>query len=120
MTVEIKAPTGLKPRSRKLWKTVTADYQLRADELDVLEDICREMDLIDALEIAMKNAPYTVRGSQGQEVINPLVAELRQHRATKKSLWSLLKLPDDEQAAPGINAQRKGGLSRWTVTYGNP
>ena len=119
MAEEIKTPTGLKARSRRLWKTVTTDYELRADELDLLEDACREMDLFDALERELKGAAYLVKGSQGQDVINPLVAEIRQHRATKKSLWGALKLPDDEQTSTAVNAQRKGGLSRWSTHYGN-
>lgn len=112
------APTGLKPRSRRLWKAVTAEYDLRPDELDVLEDACREMDLIDGLESELKGSTYLIKGSQGQDVVNPLVSELRQHRATKKALWSALKLPDDEQAV-AVNAQRKGGLSRWATNYGS-
>lgn len=115
---DTKSPTGLKPRSRRMWKTITADYKLRADELDLLEDACREMDLIDALEAELKGSTYLVTGSQGQSVINPLVSEIRQHRATKKALWTALNLPDDESTAPALNAQRKGGLSRWATNYG--
>lgn len=29
---DTKTPTGLKPRSRRMWKTITADYELRVFE----------------------------------------------------------------------------------------
>lgn len=111
------APKGLGSRSRKLWKSIVDKYELRYDELDLLEDVCREADLIDLLEAKLDGAPLTVRGSQGQEVINPLISELRQHRATKKQLWAALKLPDE--SAPGVNAQRAGGQSRWASAHGS-
>lgn len=113
----IKPPTGLKARGKRSWNAVSSKYQLRADELDILEDICREIDMIDWLERSLKGAPLTVRGSQGQEVINPMISELRQHRATKKSLWAALKLPDDEVAG-SVNQQRDAAKSRWAQEYG--
>lgn len=113
----IRTPTGLKARGKRAWSDVSTKYELRADELDILEDICREIDMIDALEKELKGAPLIVKGSQGQDVANPMISELRQHRATKKSLWAALKLPDDASATE-VNAQRKGGQSRWAVAYG--
>lgn len=112
-----KAPTGLKTRGKRTWGNVAGTYELRPDELDILEDICREIDMIDDLERGMKDQPLTVIGSQGQPVAHPIISELRQHRATKKSLWAALKLPDD-QAGADVNAQRKGGQSRWATAYG--
>jgi hypothetical protein len=35
-----------------------------------------------------------VKGSQGQQVINPLISEVRQHRNCVASLLKWLKLPD--------------------------
>jgi len=113
----IRTPTGLKAAGRRTWQDVTGKYELRFDELDILEDICRLNDQIYRLDKELKDAPLMLKGSQGQDVVNPMVTELRQHRATKKSLWSQLKLPDDN-AEPGVNAQRKGGQSRWAAAYG--
>lgn len=116
----MKAPTpkGLAPRGRKVWKEIVDGYELRADELDTLEDICREIDLIDKLEADLDGADLMVTGSQGQDVANPLISEIRQHRATKKSLWAGLKLPDEGGSVVGINHQREGGHSRWAASYG--
>lgn len=115
----IKTPTGLKARGKRQWTEVTEKYELRLDELNILEDICREIDLIDSLEKELKGLPVMMKGSQGQDIVNPLIPELRQHRATKKMLWNSLKLPDDEsEGGYQINAQRKGGHSRWSTAYG--
>lgn len=116
--MNVPAPKGLQSRGRKIWKEIISKYELRFDELDTLEDICREVDLIDRLEADLENAPLTVKGSQGQDVSNPLVSEIRQHRATKKSLWASLKLPDEGGAAVDINHQRAGGFSRWAEAHG--
>jgi hypothetical protein len=105
-----------------LWREISdpARYELRSDELRILEDACREADLIDQLEEALKGAPFMVSGSQGQDVINPLIPELRQHRATLTSMLLKLKLPDEEPDAgqapaesPRSVAARTAAQSRW-------
>lgn len=114
-----KAPTGLKAKGKRLWSDVTGSYQLRSDELDILEDVCREADLIDKIEQALASADFMVTGSQGQMVVNPLIAEARQHRATKMSLWKRLDLPDPvaSEDAPS-NQQRAAAQSRWASAHG--
>ena len=39
-----------------------------------MEDAAREADLIDDLAAALVDAPRLVMGSQGQQVINPLIS----------------------------------------------
>lgn len=96
-----EAPT-FGPQAQQVWDGITGTYTLRPDELRILEDACREVDLIERLEAALVGAELIVRGSQGQPVANPLVAEIRQHRQTSKALLGSLKLPDDDAArAPG-------------------
>ena len=112
------APKGLGPKGKETWKQITKDYQLRTDEKDILEDICREADMIDRLEDAMVGADLLVQGSQGQQVANPLIGELRQHRATKKALWAQLKLPDTNVTELAGNQQRDAAQSRWAAAHG--
>lgn len=114
----VPAPSGLAAKGKKTWKAITGTYELRADELDTLEDICREVDLISRLEESLDGADLLTRGSQGQDVLNPLVAEVRQHRATKKALWASLKLPDDAAAPAVANQQREAAQSRWAASRG--
>ena len=39
-------PRGLGAEGVKLWKSIASEYDLRADELRVLEDACRLADVI--------------------------------------------------------------------------
>ena len=118
MAAKYPAPKGLKG-SLGFWRKITKKFELRDDELRILEDSCREMDLIDRLEEALEGADLTVRGSQGQPVANPLVQEVRQHRGQLKSLLGSLKLPDEPGEAAGSSrseSARKAAEARWRRT----
>lgn len=111
------APKGLAASGKKLWNGIAGPgkYTLRADELQVLEDACYEADLISVLRVGMVGEPLKVRGSQGQDVINPIIAELRQHRATLATLLRSLKLPDLEGEASSARSTsaRAAANARW-------
>lgn len=120
-----RSPAGLGPSGARLWREVTRNFTLRADEQRVLEDACREADLIDSIEVQVSadiaGGDFTVKGSQGQVVINPLISELRQHRATLASLLSKLKLPDeaaggDSSGARAVSA-RAAANARWRTPH---
>lgn len=102
-TAEIpKAPRGLKPRGRTFWKELHAAFDLTQDphRRVIAEDACREIDLIDRLQKIVDDAEdIRVRGSQGQPVAMPELAELRQHRALLSQLLARLALPDTEELA---------------------
>lgn len=109
------SPRGLGEQGLKLWAEITGSYKLRPDELRMLEDACREADLIDRLEAELVGAPLTVQGSQGQPVANPLIQEVRQHRQVLKGHLTSLKLPDEpgDDASAGSNAGRNLANARW-------
>lgn len=118
MATKHPMPTNLGPKSRRLWRDVAAKYDLRPDECRLLEDSCREVDLIERLEAALVDAPLMERGSQGQMVASPLVSELRQHRSVLAGLFRALKLPDESgrrgESAEEISAKaRAAARSRW-------
>lgn len=108
-------PEGLGSKALVVWSEVSDAYDLRVDELRVLEDACREIDLIERLEAELRGAELIVVGSMGQPVANPLVQELRQHRGVLARLLGWLKLPDEEAPAKG-NASasaRQAAMARW-------
>lgn len=110
----VRMPTQMAAAGKKLWRSVAGTYSLRADELRVLEDACREADLVDTLEKAARGAQLLLTGSQGQPVINPLISELRQHRATLNTLLKALKLPDEADTAEARStAARNAANARW-------
>lgn len=112
MTASAARPVGLLG-SADVWDSVTDKYELRRDELRLLEDACREMDLIDRMTAELADRDFFTVGSMGQPVVSPLVAEVRQHRMTLTSLLRALKLPDDAGAAPAVNQQRQAGNASW-------
>lgn len=114
MATTTKAPAGLGAKAKKVWSEITSVYDLRADELRILEDACREIDLIERLESELKGAELVVSGSMGQPVVSPLVQELRQHRGVLARLLTCLKLPDDEPGAgERSSSARTAAMARW-------
>lgn len=112
-----KAPAGLGPAGRALWSGVTSKYELRVDELSVLEQAAGECDLIAELKTGLVGEPQLVKGSQGQMVIHPVIAELRQHRATYAALLRQLKLPEanpEQAAGDRSSAARSAANARWS------
>ncbi|MFF1336363.1 hypothetical protein ACFVYT_00330 [Streptomyces sp. NPDC058290] len=111
-------PTGLGLQGSRLWAEITEENDLRVDELRILEDACREVDLVERMHVELLDARLVVKGSMGQDVANPLVQELRQHRALVARLLAALKLQDDEsgEARDGqarTSQARKAALARW-------
>jgi hypothetical protein len=85
-------PRGMGAEAKNLWEWCLSNYNLRKDECRILVDICREIDVVNRIERDLESSPSMTRGSQGQEVANPLFAEARQHRQTTASLIKQLKL----------------------------
>lgn len=121
-TTTTKAPAGptakpLGPEGQQFHDAVVAEYQLSVAELRTLEDVCREIDLIERLQVALESAELLVRGSMGQPVASPFVQEIRQHRATLDRLIKSLNLPDPEGAAATdadrSTSARARALKRW-------
>lgn len=116
----MNAPKSLADKGLSLWQEISGKYELRPDEHRLLEDACREADLIDRMESEIQGMPLTARGSQGQPVAAPLVTEIRQHRATLARMLGQLRLPVDEAATAGETAEdisakaRKAANARWS------
>ena len=110
----MRPPAGLGKAGASIWRSVTARYELREDELLTLEDACRTSDMLSALESAWADdgSPMTTKGSMGQLVIHPLIGEIRAQRAARNALWRQLKLPDDGAVAPP-NQAREAAQASW-------
>jgi phage terminase small subunit len=119
------APSGLSTGAKKVWTKTLENYELRQDELALLEHYCMELTIADNLQAALVDAPLMVKASHGGEQINPIYPELRMHRQTAMSLWKALKLPDleageeevpeDERVVPMSreDSARKAANARW-------
>jgi|SRR5882757_107301 len=116
-----KPPSGLGDRALELWNGIanSASYSLRIDELLILTDACREVDLIDRMEREQGRGELTATGSQGQPVAAPLIAELRQHRSMVANLMKQLKLPgsgDGRTQQSTTEKARMAANARWGNT----
>jgi hypothetical protein len=116
-----KAPIGLARAGKSLWTGITGKYELRADELRLLEDAAREADLIETLNDGLVGLPLMMKGSTGQDIVNPIYGELRQHRSALAGLLRALKLPDENPERAAVDrssAARTAATARWAKRGG--
>lgn len=113
----VKAPDGLSAAGKRLWSGIAGSYSLRADELRLLEDAAREADLIETLNSGLAGLPLMMKGSTGQDIVNPIFGELRQHRSALAGLLRSLKLPDEnpeKAAGDRSSSARAAANARWS------
>ena len=108
-----RAPTKLGAQGLALWKAVVSVYDLRADELRILEAACREQTLLAKMQKKLDASDLVVSGSMGQLVPHPLLSEVRQHRTALRSLLAQLKLPDDSGTQSRETKNRSAANQRW-------
>ena len=121
MTDRPRTPPNLAQPGRSLWQAVTGSYELRRDELLLLEKACRTADEAARLDDAVRTASLLVAGSAGQQRHNPLLNEARQTRALLAALLKQLALPDpDEDAKRRDNSARAmtAARARWDGPHG--
>uniref|UniRef100_A0AB39U259 Terminase n=3 Tax=unclassified Caudoviricetes TaxID=2788787 RepID=A0AB39U259_9CAUD len=92
----MRAPTGLQASGKRLWKSITSEFDLSADpdKAELLFQACRTADQIAELDEAAAEAPLTVKGSMGQPVISPFIAEARVQRGLLAQLLSRMNFED--------------------------
>jgi hypothetical protein len=78
----VKAPVGLNPVGRKLWREICAkmaedDVQPDAREREILHSACLLKQRAAELEELMRNEQPCTEGSKGQTVMHPAIVEIR-------------------------------------------
>lgn len=124
-------PSDLGPHGSQLWDRIVNDedgWDLRPDEIETLHAACRVRDTVAVLTTALVDEPLTVKGSMGQKVINPILAERRFQERTMADLLQKLKLGDviEFETTTVINngkmtrseAGRKAANARWDRARG--
>ena len=112
-----RMPLKLGAAGKAQWAGVAGKYKLRPDEVTVLEDVCRTTDMLSALTKAWVDdgSPMTTKGSMGQLVIHPLIAEMDKHRKSRAAFLKQLALPDPEEGAvPVPNQHRSAAVKKWS------
>lgn len=113
-----KIPEGLNDAGRELWKSY-GELVLRPDERVHLRNACRTADMIAALESRWveQGCPDVTTGSMGQEVIHPLIGELRMQKDALDRAIARIKLVDDVSDAPQESSSdkaRRAAMARWS------
>lgn len=114
-----KAPEHLAKAGRALWGEIVGKYDLRADELRMLEDACAASDMLaDFTKVWIDmGRPYITKGSMGQEVEHPLIGSIDKQRKARQAFLRQLKLPDDASGGE-TNQHRSAAQSRWAAEHG--
>jgi hypothetical protein len=111
-----RAPKGLNPAGRRLWRAILSDFDLDEHELAVLVVACRTVDRLEDVAAALADAPLTTKNARGDLVAHPLLVEQRQQSITLTRLLASLRLPTGEtEDGELIRPQRRGGARG---TYG--
>ena len=116
-----RAPAGLATRGKRYWSAVMGAFDLTDSELEVLLEVCRTLDSLDALDAAVAERGAMVPGSAGQPVVNPALTEARGQRALLHRLMAALALPDEDGASiPTAHSQRGkvANAARWRASRG--
>lgn len=101
-----RTPPGLGPRGRRLWRAVTADFELPEHENILLMEAARTADHLDALAVVLATDGPMVDGRP-----HPALVESLQQRLTMARLLASLRVPDEDDTRP----QRRGA-SRGTYS----
>jgi len=112
--MEAKTPSGLKAGGRKLWRSVTDDYELGEHELSILLEAGRTVDALDALQKIIANEGVTNVSPQGVRA-HPALVEARQQRVTLAKLLASLRIPLDDSNEDGRLPQQRSGVRAMTA-----
>ena len=105
---------GLGTRGRRFWRSTTKDFEPSSSEFELVVEVCRFLDEIEALEAGVREQGVTVEGSRGQPRPHPALGELRQHRLALGRLLAQLDFPDEVLDSPATSRARKAAETRWS------
>jgi hypothetical protein len=109
MTTSKSTPRGLKIDGKRLWNSVTEDFELAEHELSVLVEACRTVDALAALQSIIEKDGVTNVSPQGVRA-HPALVEARQQRVTLAKLVASLRIPLDDAQGEGRLPQQRSGV----------
>jgi hypothetical protein len=101
---EVRAPRGIGPAGRELWRAVAQSFELEDHELQILKQAAVVADRIAALDACVVEDGVIVEGGRA----NPALIESRLQRLALGRLIALLRLPDIEDRRPQHRAGFRG------------
>jgi hypothetical protein len=108
-----RAPKGLHPAGRALWKAIQERWKLDPRETAVLERCCRLADVEQRLFEALESVEVVVAGHAGQEREHPLLNRYVQTNLALGRLLSTLNLPGGELVSLTSARAGNAAAARW-------
>jgi hypothetical protein len=109
-------PKDLKDAGKSLWVDVTeVSPELSPTDQYILYKACKLADHLEELEQGQMERDLIARGSMGQEIVSPLVPEIRQFTAQLTATLFKLKIPD---ASIDRIRDKQRGTGRFDSTSG--
>ena len=110
-----KPPASLGKVGRKVWREIVGTYELEPHERRLIEEACGFLDRAAQLDEQVEQDGLIVKGSMGQPVLHPAVAEARQHRQAYSRLVGQLSFPDEvgRVGSSWSGRGRRGAAARW-------
>lgn len=109
-------PAGLQARGHRFWRTVHETWLVDAGETELLVEVCRQLDVCEALAAVVAREGVLSVGSTGAVRAHPAVAELRAARLALARLVAQLDLPDvtgSTMPSAASTRARKAARARW-------
>lgn len=113
-------PKGLGASGKAFWNQLHAElpegFRFDGRELFHLEAACQLWDTLDALRQAIEKQGVSVKGSQGQDTVNPALSEARLTRLAMAQHLNRIELPDEDGVpeSPRSKQARRAAQVRWT------
>jgi hypothetical protein len=102
-------------RGAAFYKRVSSDYVLKPDELELLTEAARMLDLLEALHKAVDEDGPLIREARGGLVTHPATIEARQVREALRKTLHALAIPDAEGENVRTRHARAAAERRWRV-----
>ncbi|MCI2959131.1 terminase [Agromyces atrinae] len=103
MTKKPRTPSGLATPGKKLWDSVTSEFDLAEHESVQLEEACRVRDMIFVLREQITRDGTMLESSQGRR-LHPAIGEVRSQQLAMARLLATLNVPALEE--DGLPASR--------------
>lgn len=112
---KLAEPPDLGADGLQLWREIVEVYELSPAETETLRQAARTADIVAALDYSMWHSTAMIKGSQGQDKLNPLFAAVADQRRLLDGLIRSLNLPmpgevEGKRRSP---QQQQAAQTRW-------
>lgn len=116
MSSKRRVEPRLGPAGRRLMRRFAAVFDANPVEMELLRMAAFELDEIERMTLVVGQTGLAMKGERGGIATNPLIQEVRTHRAAFASLVAQLRI--DEQGSAGVgqvvsDLARHAALKRW-------